>query len=422
MTCVAARQDFSSRAVALLVAALLVVSFKGTDGESLTPYYEWVALGVQLLVAGCIVAMTPKFRLGSESVVFLTGFSLLFIWALASGFWSEDTMINVLVRVLIVFVPIFFLALAVSGGDKIAMFNGFSKVIVLGVTGVILVSFVLYVWGSEAPTEGYKIQTLSLGPLSISQCVMGAAPLYRVCSLFGNPNTLAAYVAIATPLLVYCHRARLLSSVTCLCILLVLFGSFGLTLSRAAFGGFMVALGFMYILGGHNGTQILLRALGMFVAVVILGVAVGQAVISSGAARLEVGLNSREEAWSSLLAGFIDNPLEGVGFGVSAEALLNGNTGVGSAHSLYFMLLAELGSVGFILFLGLWMFVIIKSLRLALRGSSAAAAVFSINIGLVLIQAFEASMLRFSLLHYIWFFLAFWMLSSEPTEEESVSA
>lgn len=414
-----AKKDFSAKAISLLMAALLIMSFKDISRESMIPYYEWVALGVQLLLAGGIVAITPKFRLGSDSVAFLIGLSLLFIWAVASGFWSGDNMINVLVRVLIIFVPIFLLALAASGGNKISMFNGFSRVMVFGVAGVTAISLILYFLGSEASIGGYKVQTFTLGPLSISQCVMGNAPFYRACSLFGNPNTLAAYVAIATPLTIYCYRAGLISPLTCICILIVLFGSFAITLSRAAFGGFMVALGSMYVLGGSNVTKMLLRAVGICTAVIAVGIVGAQTLISSGAARLDAGLNARGEAWSSLLTGFINSPLEGVGFGVSAEALLHGSTEVGSAHSLYFMLLAELGLVGFFIFLALWMFVVIKSLRLALMGSAAAAAVFSINIGLILIQAFEASMLRFSFLHYIWFFLAFWMLSSESAEEEN---
>ncbi len=414
------RPDFPSKAVSLLMAALLVMSFKRPGGESLIPYYEWVTLGLQLLFAGIVVAMTPKFRLGSGSIAFLIGLSLLLIWAVATGFWSEGNMVSVLIRISIIFVPVFLLAFAASSGDKVLMFNGFSKVMVFGVAGVALASLILYFWGSESSSGGYTVQYLSLGPLSFSQCVMGGAPLYRVCSLFGNPNTLGVYVAIVTPLLIYCYRVRLISPLICLFILVVLFGSFAVTLSRAPFGGFMIALGAMYVLGGRGGTKMLLRALSILGAGLVFGVLMGQTLISSGAARLDAGLSSRGEAWSALLAGFIDNPLMGVGFGVSAETLLHGNTEVGSSHSLYFMLLAELGLVGFVVYLALWMLVVIRSLQFALRGNAAAAAVFSINIGLGLVQVFETSILRFSFLHYVWFFLAFWLLSSDSEEVKNV--
>lgn len=109
--------------------------------------------------------------------------------------------------------------------------------------------------------------------------------------------------------------------------------------------------------------------------------------LSTGIYRADPGVQARYDAWGVATQMFLDNPLTGVGAGNFDNARwsgyrLSGERTVLTAHSIYFLLIAELGVIGLaaFCFLVVSAFVANHRARARLRGSSDGSSLWLIRI------------------------------------------
>lgn len=125
--------------------------------------------------------------------------------------------------------------------------------------------------------------------------------------------------------------------------------------------------------------------------------------------RFSFDLNLRQLAWQPLWEYIRNNPFIGVGFGVSYEALLEPAGVELTAHNAFLAIWSEIGILGFILWLCLWLFPVYFAKRFLPSASGEARLVLStvlaLTLSLLIHQFFEASILRYG------FHTLFWVYS-----------
>jgi len=70
------------------------------------------------------------------------------------------------------------------------------------------IGLALYTFGATSRKDGMLIQSLTIGPITISQELVGFPPFFRISSLAGNANALALWCGHAIVLGMYLHDTR----------------------------------------------------------------------------------------------------------------------------------------------------------------------------------------------------------------------
>lgn len=247
----------------------------------------------------------------------------------------------------------------------------------------------------------HRIQYITIGNIQFTQIVMGVNRS-RISSITSNPNVLGnilMYTIMSNVLIIIKRKNVLFYLLTFLLQFWVLL----LTESRASILGLMLmVVSFTYILSSRKAQLLALvgTLVGLFVAFSLL-------VDITLLVRISDGMSGREELWYPLIDSIKLNPLTGIGFGLADRVIISRET-----HNVYLSMLAELGILGFVVFLGVWFSGPINSLRRLKLGhfqhpeeKKQLAAVCSILLGLLFHQFFETDIGQYDFNTLYWIFL-----------------
>ena len=387
--------------IVILVGTALL-SLQNPARENLVPYAPYFQLGLQI---GAFLLLAPfvRIRMRSKNLTFLILFYILFLTALVSALWSSHSGL-VFRRTLMVMISSSCVALlALSDPRPLATFGCLAKVLALFGAGVSLVGLLVYFLGELRTVNYGTIQVLSIGSFHLAQRVYGPLPYLRLSSLFGNPNTLASWLLITitlTMFLIFTDGRKLWKLLFALQLI-----TLTLTFSRA--GIFLTVLSlllFLWFSGSRRGLAWSFLCLLAITGIVFL---IWPSVLEFQ--RFSFDLNLRQLAWQPLWEYIRNNPFSGVGFGVSYEALLEPAGVEITAHNAFLAIWSEVGILGLILWLCLWLFPVYfakKFLPLAIgEARLALSTALALTLSLLVHQFFEASILRYGFHTLLWAYL-----------------
>lgn len=373
----------------------------------LIPYSKYFSLVVQIAFCGFVLVNSGSIFIdkGRQKLAFFLG--LLIVYSLFTVFYSSDVISDSLRRALLIYIPAMILGACIWAQRNILfIFERVAKIYILYAVLLVLISLVLYLFGSIGSINGYKVQSLG----NLSQRVMGIPPFIRVGSLVGNPNAFARSVVLAIPFAFFLHQRDRLSTVSLVMIWVSASIAIFLTLSRAGFVLFVIAAVLLFVLKKSSPAIIIIRS------VILSGVlAVACSLIyfcADDIPRLTVSLNGRGVQWDLAVEKFLAAPVFGSGFGVSQHEVFYGSgySGVHEIANLYLALLVELGIAGLLLFSIFFGAAVYKSFSGTLGENSDRAfnvAIFSVFVMLGVDQLVETQLLRSNMICYLWFFLIF---------------
>ena len=392
--------------IILILFGTALLSLRTPARDYLIPFAPYLQLGLQV---GVFVLCIPfmRIKMQSQNFWFLIVFLALFVVALSSSFWSSFPDLVFRRTLMILGTSLIIAVLAFADKHPQATFARLAKALALFGAVISLFGLVVYFWGKLELTDFGRVQSLVIGPFKISQRVYGSAPFLRISSLFGNPNTLAAWLLVTLTMTIY----LLLNSSRRATwgLLAVIQGSaLILTFSRAGISATLVSLALLWCLSASNrrlrGRRVFILgvlALGLVLALTVFGAPQSE--------RFSIDLNLRELSWAPLWASIRNNPMLGVGFGVSYEAILEPEGLEFGAHNAFLAIMSELGLPGFSLFLLLWLIPIWYARRKLQFAPSPTrlvlATCLATSLALILHQIFEASILRYGFHTLLWVYL-----------------
>lgn len=212
------------------------------------------------------------------------------------------------------------------------------------------VGVLLSLIGKEARQGEIYIQYIGFGPIRISQQLIGIPPFYRISSLAGNANALAYWCALGIGCMLYLRLVSQLSLRWMVISSVLLGAALVLTFSRGGIVSTIVIVGLHALVQRHRPAAIATVVTGF----VLLGTWLYLQSWDVGG-RFAVDLNYRQFVWEPLYASFEQRVVSGVGFGVSQEAILEPRGLELSGHNGHLIILSELGIVGYLLVLMLWL-------------------------------------------------------------------
>jgi hypothetical protein len=397
-----------------LIGSGLVIILLGTGLFSLQtparydlfPYASYLQLALQV---GIFALLAPLLRIKTRAANFwfMMGLSSLLILALASSFWSSYPDLVFKRSLLILGTSLLICVLTLADPKPMETFNRLAQGLVLFVTVMSLIGLIVYFFGRIEPMDVDFKSTLDVGFFSISQRLFGFAPFLRISSLFGNPNTLAEWILVSLTMTAYLGSKG--SNRTVWGMLAFIQGTALIfTLSRA--GILATIIGLILFWSSSSGDRyprkLMSIVLGFTGAVALVLFAIFSPYKLG--TRLSLNLNFRQFAWEALWTSILNNPILGVGFGVTSEAILD-VAKVDSAHSAFLGITSEIGLPGLLLFILVWlipMWHIRKRLLFApplLRQTLSAC--LAISIAMIFHQMFEFQILRYSFFNLLWTYL-----------------
>lgn len=399
----------------LILLGTALLNLQTPTREYLVLYAPYLMLMLQV---GLPMMLFPRLRLCLDKVynnvmfVFVLLY-LLFLFSLLSGFWGNLPGL-VLQRSLMIYIPVLLIGLMVWADPKpLVTFVKIARGLVFFASTLAAIGILLYFFGSEVQIEGTRVQTLSLGPITLAQSVSGISPLLRISSLMGNPNTLAMWLLLSLPLTLYLIHIRKIGKWLGKITLVLQFIALVLTFSRAGIGATLLALAAYYYLSAPYFAIKLKRFLfGLAVAGVVAGGIFMLGLDKLDSQRFSIDLNRRDEAWDLLINAFKESPFLGVGFGLSYESVLEPYGLEITSHNAHLHILSEIGILGYCLFLILWLFPLRKSL-IEFRDVLVKEQRFTLIVGASLLvslfahQFFESSLLRYGFHTLFWGYLLF---------------
>lgn len=403
-------------ALVIIFIATSILNLTNPEKESFIPYAPYLTLGLQLILP--LFVNINRINLISSKCfgtffLCLYFFMALFFFSLISGFWSEELYL-VLKRSLLVFVPIILISFLVWADPK--PYQTFSRVShwIVGLMSALgLLSLTLFVFGDEGWIGEQRIQSFSLGPITLSQAVYGHVPFLRVSSLLGNPNALAMWLLLSLPLTVYLLQVNNLRPLWAWVAVGIEFSTLILTFSRAGFFATLIAL-MVYLFGSTLRAFQRVKRLGIlfFITIGLFTYAVYGPLDITNSKRFSTDTNEREQAWALLTESIETRPLTGVGFGVSNEVILE-QAGVDfNAHNTHLQIFSEVGLFGYLILLMILFLAFWSSLSAIRRCSNSEiryrlAVVIALLIAIFFHQFFEASILKPGFVSLFWAYLLF---------------
>ncbi|WP_420177119.1 O-antigen ligase family protein [Kerstersia gyiorum] len=391
----------------LAVFLTFVAVLRDGSGIALFPAVLYIAVAFQVIGSVLVILFGGGIVFGSIERTAFFLLLMMFVFSVCSAIFSADFIALILQRSFSVFVPALLLMLAVfSVSNKRTLLINTSFVWVGFVFLMSALAIFLRFFGEQSYGDFGGVQSFSFGGLVFEQRVMGVEPFIRVSSMAGNPNLLSIWVFIAFPFLMYLKDTGEIGRSVFLFVFFVLFFTLVLTFSRGGFLGFFVSISLYFILKGKNIVPRVLTVLGVFVLLSLAFFWFGSSDVSS-ASRLDSGLSSRDTAWALILNEVYENPIVGIGFGVSGDKILDGVLDIG-AHSFYLSILAELGIVGLCMYF-LLVFVAVFSFFKAKKSKDVflleKTLAISVVGGLCLQQFFEGQLFRLDMVGYLWFYM-----------------
>ncbi|MGG1557881.1 O-antigen ligase family protein [Geobacillus thermoleovorans] len=341
---------------------------------------------------------------------------LFFYWCLFTSFWSEYPL-ETLLRVIIIFIPSFIIIILVSNEkQKIKLFIKLARVFVICFSILAGIGLLLRIFGNILYINGQRIEVITLGPISISQQLLGIPPFFRITSLTDNPNTLAMWMAFSLTLCVFLYYVGKLSFKLFFFNFILQLSALLLTISRAGIATAIISLLLIYLMTKRR--KIIYIIFILLVSIILISIIMSNKnllILSNySQLRLSTDLNSRQDAWMPLVEYISNNPFLGTGFGVSFEAILQKKGLEIAAHNVYLIIFSETGLLGGSIFLLFWIYSIIislflyknsRSFRLSKEEHFSVLVCFAFLVALLFHQFFEGKIMRLDFMHFIWIYL-----------------
>lgn len=348
-----------------------------------------------------------KIMLDRNQSIVLIVFFLLFIVAVFSALFSKLQLESFKTTLLVFTTSIFLILLTVSDTNPFATFKK-TTVISMNI-GMIFSSLaiLLFMFGQVTKISGSTVQAIILGPIELYQIIMGAPPYYRVSSLTTNPNSLGIILMISQISTLYLFKTKLISKKKFILFYILQIISLILTQSRGAIITALIMLVLFLLLTNRKILKLIIC--GTLTIFLIYMYYIINSQYFNIFSRFKTGITDRNLAWSILLEKIIENPFIGSGFGVSDEVLLY-DVGIKS-HNVFLNCIAEIGVVGFIIFILIWLIGIKYSFLRAINTRNSKdikytyALVFSILFSLVFHQVVETKLLVYDFLMFFWVYL-----------------
>lgn len=328
---------------------------------------------------------------------------LLFFWVVLSCLNSDLKLLS-LQRVLINYIPIFSLIIIFySINFDFNFFKTFFKkiknfVLVCCVFSFFLLLFGSIVWDSE---HGY-LNYINQLPF-IYQRIMGDYPIYRASAFFVNPNTFGLWLLIGLASLLCWVDDSFRKNIS----LFIIGVGFFLSFSRGALLAVFIFL-FIYSFFLKKYKTLLFISIFSILGYLIIEISGFSSFVDLSNSRFSSSLNSRDIAWDMLLESIANNLLLGVGFGVSNEIVLNIDELGFSSHNLHLQFAAEIGLIGYILFLLVYLYPVFFSFYQIRKNNRVKENTFffALLIAILCHQVFENTLFRSGFFTYFWFFIS----------------
>lgn len=393
-----------------LFVLLLVFDLRRADQTPIVP----MAGIAQLLVVCAFLFFIVKSRMFSARQVrypllFLLALMITLELALISGINSEHSAL-IFQRSTMIMIPSAILILSViTDPDVIATFESVIFKLVLSTVIICSLAIIVYLLGNTIGTATNTIQSLSIGPITISQSVMGIPPLYRTGGLFGNPNVMSRVILVLIPFLLALRATGKMGKIQFWTALIIFAAASVLTISRLGMSMALISI-FIYLvlLEKRVLRKFLYVAAGLFSALIAIFL---YTAITYGTKRGSVELNGRDDIWGAILTSISNKPIFGVGFGVSHEAILIHSGSEQAAHSFYLEHISELGVIGAILtattLLVAFSVILVRHMGLPAMSNRRpwSSAVLAFFITFLMYMAFETGLYRFSWTHFMIVFI-----------------
>ncbi|HEX4746474.1 MAG TPA: O-antigen ligase family protein [Gaiellaceae bacterium] len=213
---------------------------------------------------------------------------------------------------------------------------------------------------------------------------------FRVTSLFKDPSLYGRYLVIPIAVLlvaILVRRGRTIDWVVATCFIAFLFTGLYFSYSQSSFVALFVVTFAVAVVGADRRTRI-----------VLLACAVGATLVAAGVAGAAIGDRSARDVTSGrsrlvdvTLEAFVERPVAGVGIGgqprASAEIVRKGSPSRNASHTTPLTILAELGLVGFAVYL--WLLAATgRALSVVARGDRALGVGLAATFGVLVVHSF----------------------------------
>ncbi len=412
-----------------VIAFILMTGLLGLELPLLGRASFIVILFLQI-VTFLLVIPNLKFKINNKSKLIIIMLSLLSIWCVFSSFWS-DLQFDTFIRSLYIFIPALMLIIIVYNDVSLKK-TFWSLANYLSIIGLLLSIYgiVIYFFGDVVWLENVRHQVIKIGFLEFSQIVYGDNNALRISSITGNPNSLGLWLLIC---LIFTFSLKLSKRIKTKYFLFnytICLFCLALTGSRAGVVSFFISLFLLVIL-----YKIFVSAKVTYRTVMLVTITVSlllikfpfllstqiQGFLDQVLNRSSI-LTGRELVWRIAWDSFLENPILGLGFGVSAESLFYTRGIDLTAHNTYLSVLTEIGLVGLILVILLWVTPLFISPKTVLNQDTESKIIIitcvSLLIGLFFNQMFETKIPRNDFIFFIWIYLIGMLTNKGLLEKE----
>lgn len=392
-----------------LATILILIAFLGSVFSSQFFLYAYYLYAFAFFLLVPVIVLVREKSIGIEKYKFKY-FILLSIFlthALFTAYFSQDPLLTIS-RVAINFLPLFAFALLYSQSDSYRttriLMSSFALITVFSAFFVVI----LHLFGDRNFVEGQGWIN-SIGPFYQRQ--FGLAPFYRYAGLFNNPNSFALWILFA--LAAYEFTRFKYNKKRSYWIYIIYLMLLFLIFSRAGMLSILIFYSILsLLLSKKSARPLAIVSAGVaLLSVALLYLTVDFSFNSSSISgnRLNFSLSARDEVWRILLDSIANNPLGGIGFGVSNESLLQGAGFNFSAHSLHLQMLSETGIIGYVLFILIYFYPIFVAYKRKNRLKSDLVLI-AFLIAFLIHQFFENTLFRGGMFHIVWFFFSYVLL------------
>jgi hypothetical protein len=401
------------RTLFLTVLFVSIAGFLGYyDGTTFITPPTVSILGTQLVlifVAGILLRIRI-FRSAADLAPLL----IVALWAALTLLWTDDVLISAR-RWLLVFIPGIGLALLAAADPRPAQsFMRFKWLLVVITFASYIFSLNVYAFGDITGTSEFdRFRILDLGGWIVGVSEGGRQYLnlnlyiHRFSGFTSNPNSFALFAALA--LISLCATAKLsFRSGGWIEITLILMTAIILVLSasRAAVAMSLVGLVVIFLLRTER------RKLARLCVPAILALTFllyALPVLQTGPG-LEGGeeifdLRQRADVWRLAIQAAADVWFNGLGFGMTQEAVFAPLGIQTSGHSMPLSLLLETGVIGLLLVLIVWFRPIFTLTNSGESLSGHSIAVIALLLALFVHQTIDSSVFRYHWAHFVFAYL-----------------
>lgn len=403
------KSRIADNSILMIFLLSLLGSIQNIERETVIPFIPITTL---VILTGCsfILLITRRVNvliLKSPLFIGINSFGLLILF---STFYSKYPLLTAS-RALQFIIVTNCLYLTLSHIDDLkSLFEKIAKIIIIFTLIACLYGIIIYQFGTSYSTHGIATTGIKFIGMELNQRMYG----HRISSFLGNPNPFGVRIMVSALACLYFLRQY--NDMRYGLLMIIFLYALILTGSRASvaglIGGAAIFLNYAYL--KNNLGAAALRTLLLGLSLITLGyLLIDPEVIKevfSLMGRKSNTLSGREIAWAALMEQIKESPYLGIGYRISTEAILKDNfIDVSNSHNLYLSILSEIGLIGFLLFIYLYITPTIKyfSFREKNERSILKLATTCILISLLINQFFED---MFSPLNFffIWsFFILF---------------